>query len=259
MRSARKFVKYCWSGSKKVHKESSKSRLWLFFDMLIFGFKYESTTIKYEKLKYYDLSKEERLELHPQLMKSKENVLYHYKLLKFLSKYATLKYEHPKRITKRTEEYTKMFKMGKNCSVRYNCWIMTTHDRIGEFHVGHKIAFGRNTEIDFTGGLSIGNGVDLAERSIILTHGHDIYGLKNDKDLIEPTTRAYATPLIIEDNVFIGAQSIIMPGVTRIGENAVISAGSVVTEEVPKNAIVAGNPAKVVGKLPRVYYRYNKK
>ncbi|MBQ6957081.1 MAG: hypothetical protein IJP77_00805 [Bacteroidales bacterium] len=72
-------------------------------------------------------------------------------------------------------------------------------------------------------------------------------------------TRAYATPLVIEDNVFIGAQCIIMPGVGRIGENSVISAGSVVTKEVPPNTIVAGNPAKNIGKLPsRALYLYDK-
>lgn len=258
MRSARKFINYCWKDSKDLSKECGKSRLWLFCDMVKFGFRYESTTIKYKKLQYYTLTKEQRASVHQELMNTKSNTLYHYKLLKFLSKYATLKYEHPRNMSKRTAAYTKMFNMGKNCSVRYNSWIMTTHNRIGEFKVGHKVAFGRNTEIDFTGGLIIGNGVDIAERSIILTHGHDIFGLKKDDELIEPTTRAYATPLVIEDNVFIGAQSIIMPGVTKIGENAVISAGSVVTEEIKKNVIVAGNPAKVIGKLPRKYYRYTK-
>ncbi|WP_158844238.1 acyltransferase [Algibacter sp. L1A34] len=51
--------------------------------------------------------------------------------------------------------------------------------------------------------------------------------------------------VVIEDNVFIGMNSLIVKPVT-IGENAVIGAGSVITKDVPDNAIVAGNPAKVI-------------
>lgn len=52
-------------------------------------------------------------------------------------------------------------------------------------------------------------------------------------------------PVAIGKNVFIGARSIIMKGVT-ICDGAVVGAGSVVTKDVPANAIVAGNPAKVI-------------
>lgn len=54
-------------------------------------------------------------------------------------------------------------------------------------------------------------------------------------------------PIIIGDDVFIGAQSIILKGVT-IGDRAIIGAGSVVTKDVPADAIVAGNPAVVIRK-----------
>lgn len=51
--------------------------------------------------------------------------------------------------------------------------------------------------------------------------------------------------VVIEDNVFIGANSIILPNIT-IGENSIVGSGSVVTKNVPKNTVVAGNPAKVI-------------
>lgn len=52
--------------------------------------------------------------------------------------------------------------------------------------------------------------------------------------------------IIIEDNVFIGMNSLIVKPIT-IGINAVVGAGSVVTKNIPENAIVGGNPAKIIG------------
>lgn len=52
----------------------------------------------------------------------------------------------------------------------------------------------------------------------------------------------------IMDNVYVGEKVIILPEV-RIGKNCVISAGSVVTADVPENSIMAGNPAKVIGRF----------
>ena len=68
------------------------------------------------------------------------------------------------------------------------------------------------------------------------------------KDVTSDRANRVTRPVLIGDNVFIGAQSIILKGVT-IGENAIIGAGSVVTQDVPANAIAAGNPCKVVGSV----------
>ena len=54
-----------------------------------------------------------------------------------------------------------------------------------------------------------------------------------------------AKPITIKDGVWIGGNSTILMGVT-IGENAVIGAGSVVTHDIPDNAVAVGNPAKVI-------------
>ena len=60
--------------------------------------------------------------------------------------------------------------------------------------------------------------------------------------VIEP---ASATPVIVEDDVLIGANAVVIEGV-RIGKGAVVAAGAVVTQDVPENAVVAGCPARVI-------------
>ena len=57
-------------------------------------------------------------------------------------------------------------------------------------------------------------------------------------------------PVVIEDNVWIGSRSMILKGVV-IGQNSVVAAMSVVTKSVPANAVVAGNPARVMRTLNR--------
>nr|WCG92799.1 acyltransferase [Lactococcus lactis] len=56
----------------------------------------------------------------------------------------------------------------------------------------------------------------------------------------------YMDKIIIGDNVMIGADSIVMPGV-KIGNNVIIAAGSVVTKEIPDGVVAGGGPAKVIG------------
>jgi maltose O-acetyltransferase len=57
-----------------------------------------------------------------------------------------------------------------------------------------------------------------------------------------------AQPIVIEDNVWLGGSAILLPGV-RIGRNAVVGAGAVVSRSVPANAVVAGNPARVIREI----------
>jgi acetyltransferase-like isoleucine patch superfamily enzyme len=60
---------------------------------------------------------------------------------------------------------------------------------------------------------------------------------------------------VIEDYVSVGLGAILLPGVT-LKRGSIISAGSVVTEDVPEDTVVAGNPAKFVKKVPRNLRRY---
>jgi maltose O-acetyltransferase len=57
-----------------------------------------------------------------------------------------------------------------------------------------------------------------------------------------------AKPIVIEDNVWLGGGAILLPGI-KIGRNAVVGAGAVVTRSVPENVVVAGNPARVIREI----------
>ena len=90
------------------------------------------------------------------------------------------------------------------------------------------------------GGITVGNGVFIGPKVNLITINHDA----------DPENRSatYGRPIVIEDKVWIGINSTILPGV-RIGYGAIVGANSVVTKDVPPMTIVAGNPARIVKKI----------
>lgn len=235
-------------------------KLNIFFDILRCYKTYSLWSNQYKKEKFYNLSDSEQHVIGARYLEANQKKAEwtdeFYSNKKFLYKYSSIKYDTSfKLATKRNLEYQKRYNMGSGCTIRYNCLFTSTHGIIGDIVIGKKCAFGRNTDIDYTGGLSIGNGVTINEGSIVLTHGHNVIGHKHDDDIIPNTNRGYLTPLVIEDNAYIGANCLIMPGVKRIGKNSVIQAGSIVTIEIPDNVFVAGNPAKIIFELVDKYER----
>jgi len=90
--------------------------------------------------------------------------------------------------------------------------------------------------------ITIGDNVMLGPRVGLYTAGHPI-----DKD-VRNSGLEFGLPIQIGDNVWIGANSIVMPGVT-IGNNSIIGAGSVVTKDIPSDVVAVGNPCKVLRKI----------
>lgn len=84
--------------------------------------------------------------------------------------------------------------------------------------------------------IEIGNDVVFAPRVHILAH---------DASMWNETGYARISPVKIGNNVFVGAGSIVLPGVT-LGDNVVVGAGSIVTKSFPSNTVIAGNPAKMI-------------
>ena len=90
-------------------------------------------------------------------------------------------------------------------------------------------------------GTMIDMGAVLGGRATVGKHCHVGAGAV----LAGVSEPASATPVIVEDNVLIGANAVVIEGV-HIGENAVVAAGAVVIEDVPANMVVAGCPARVI-------------
>jgi len=108
-------------------------------------------------------------------------------------------------------------------------------------HLGDYVGIGYRCYINAVGGCYIGNGCEFAGEVVIHTTEHTYTGGETlPYDLVR-----HVRPVYIEDYVWLGTRALIAPGV-RIGEGAIVGMGSVVVQDVPPLAIVAGNPAKVL-------------
>lgn len=91
--------------------------------------------------------------------------------------------------------------------------------------------------------VRFGNHVFIAPNCGFYTAGHPLDVEQRNRGL------EYARPITVGNNVWIGAQVCVLPGVT-IGDGCVIGAGSVVTKDIPAHSLAVGNPCRVIRKLP---------
>ncbi|EPE2067063.1 sugar O-acetyltransferase [Vibrio vulnificus] len=121
-------------------------------------------------------------------------------------------------------------------------------------HLGNNVYANFNLTLVDDTHIYIGNSVMIAPNVTIATAGHPI-----DPELRRKVAQ-FNIPVHIKDNVWIGANSVVLPGVT-IGENSVIGAGSVVTKDIPANVVAVGNPCRVlrpIGEHDRRYFYRDK-
>lgn len=151
------------------------------------------------------------------LLRSKLNWVINQKLitrknLKMIASYKSVPYIRPLSNTRLTNQTY----LGKNCN--FNGFV-----------------------VQGGGKLIIGDNFHSGQEILVITQNHNY-----DKGKALPYNSNYIyKDVIIEDNVWVGSRVIILGGV-RIGEGAIIQAGSVVTEDIPKCAIAGGHPAKII-------------
>ncbi len=128
-------------------------------------------------------------------------------------------------------DYGFNIEVGKNFFANYNCTIID----VAKVKIGDHVLFAPNVAV--------------------YTAGHPIHPVMRQSEY------EYGIGITIGDNVWIGGNSVILPGV-HIGSNTVIGAGSVVTKDIPDWVVAGGNPCKVIRKITeddRQYYFKNRR
>ncbi|MCH5306581.1 MAG: acyltransferase [Prevotella sp.] len=131
------------------------------------------------------------------------------------------------------------FWLGKRSIVESYCCI---NNAVGDVIIGDHTRIGIHSTI--IGPVCIGHHVNLAQGITITALNHNFENLSRRIDEQGISTK----PVVIGDDVWIGANAVVLPGVT-IGSHCVVAAGAVVTKDVPSHTIVAGVPAHVIKNL----------
>ncbi len=119
--------------------------------------------------------------------------------------------------------------------------ILCTQNKKAEIIIGNNVGISgsslvANTNITIGDNVLIGGGCGIWDT--------DFHPLGAQARLEHSTRNAKSSPILIEDNVFIGARSIVLKGV-KVGEGAIVGAGTVVNKDVPAYSIAYGNPMKI--------------
>ena len=139
--------------------------------------------------------------------------------------------------------------VGTNVSVGDNF----TCDFGRNIYIGSNVSVNLNCTFIDCNRITIGDDVLIAPCVHLTTASHPVELIERlnpkwNPDSIEYRWRTYAKPINIGNGSWIGANVVVLPGVT-IGEGTVIGAGSVVTKNIPANVVAAGNPCRVIRRI----------
>jgi len=130
---------------------------------------------------------------------------------------------------------------GARVQFEYQVYIKIVSDA-AKVKMGDEVFIGFCAELDISDSLTLGNHVLIAPGCFITDHHHK----RGAHDRIA-AQGCESAPVVIEDDVWLGANAVVLPGV-RIGRGAIVGANAVVTHDVEPMTIVAGVPAKPIGK-----------
>jgi len=137
-------------------------------------------------------------------------------------------------------------RLGDNVRIREHVWIQVTS---GLENLGRGLAIGNDTYVGprctlgAGGGITIGANVTLGAAVDLLAENHEFA----DAGSLISAQGVTRQGIVLENDVWIGNRAIVLDGV-RVGKGAVIGAGAVVTKDVPCDTVVAGNPARSIGR-----------
>ncbi len=147
------------------------------------------------------------------------------------------------------------FEIGREAKVHLGRWSWIGHGckiRVheGELHIGAKTVFGQECTISAFQHISIGRECIIADRVMMIDFDHGV--VETERPIREQGI--YKRDVKVGHNVWIGYGACLLRGV-RVGENSVIGTSSVVTTDVPANAVVGGSPAKLIRmrRAPRTF------
>jgi acetyltransferase-like isoleucine patch superfamily enzyme len=116
------------------------------------------------------------------------------------------------------------------------------NNAVGDVFIGDYTRVGLHNTI--IGPVTIGNHVNLAQGITVTALNHNFENPDSRIDEQGVSTK----PVTIGNDIWIGANAVILPGVT-IGDHSVVAAGAVVTKDAPPHSLVAGVPAKIIKKI----------
>lgn len=129
-----------------------------------------------------------------------------------------------------------MFSLGDDSTIED---FSTINNGVGNVIIGNRTRIGMSNVL--IGPVNIGNDVMFAQNIVLsgLNHGYE------DINIVPHEQKVSTAEIIIEDEVWIGANVVVVAGV-RIGKHSVIAAGAVVTKNIPSYSVAVGNPARVI-------------
>jgi acetyltransferase-like isoleucine patch superfamily enzyme len=128
------------------------------------------------------------------------------------------------------------YTLGRDSSIHMGAFVTGYH-----IHIGDNVVINRRVYLDGRIGLTLRNNISISP---------EVYLVSMEHDLNDPHFGTRGGEIVIEDNVWIGARAMLLPGI-HVGEGAVVAAGAVVTRNVEPYQIVAGVPARVIGTRSR--------
>ncbi len=128
------------------------------------------------------------------------------------------------------------FELGTDSTIEDFC---TINNGVGDVFIGDRTRIGLGDVL--IGPVKVGNDVMFAQNVVLsgLNHGYEDISLPPSRQKVS------TKPIVVEDEVWIGANAVVTSGVT-LGKHSVVAAGSVVVKDVPPYSVVVGNPGKIL-------------